>query len=245
MALISDTVTYHDLGTSLTGLLVRDDSAAGRRPGILLIHGGAGLDEHAREQARRWAGLDYVVFACDMYGDDAAGNRERIMSRVRALADDPALLVQRARAGLDVLRQDRDSDGRLAAVGYCFGGMAALSLARAGEPIAAAVSIHGSLKTPAPASPGSVQASLLICHGAADPHVPPADVTAFAAEMEHVGADWQLMMYGGALHGFTHRNAQPGATPGVAFDARADRRSFEQASRFLTEVFSLSDQEAA
>ena len=91
--------------------------------------------------------------------------------------------------------------------------MAALALARSGAGLAGVVSIHGSLATSAPARPGAVTAKVLACHGAADPHVPPADVAAFAAEMNHAEADWQLVMYGRALHGFTHRHAVPGATP--------------------------------
>ncbi|WP_127354690.1 dienelactone hydrolase family protein [Actinacidiphila soli] len=237
MPSIGHPLAYHDAGTPLTGVLYRGEAEQQTRPGILLIHGGAGLDDHARDQAQRWAALGYVVLACDMYGDGVAGDRQRIMSCVTALRDDPATLVTRARAGLDALRDCPDTDGRFAAVGFCFGGMAALTLARSGEGIAGAVSIHGSLTTPAPAQPHTVRAKILACHGASDPHVPPADVTAFTQEMEDARADWQLIMYGGALHGFTHRHTQPGATPGVAYDERADRRSFATASQFLAEAF--------
>ena len=98
------------------------------------------------------------------------------------------------------------------------------------------VSIHGSLATSAPARPGAVTARILACHGAADPHVPPADVAAFAAEMNRAEADWQLVMYGRAQHGFTHRHAVPGATPGVGYDRLADERSFAAARVFLAEA---------
>ena len=236
---IERTLAYTDGETPLTGALYRDESQQKELPGVLLIHGGAGLDDHARHQAQRWAALGYVVLACDMYGDGVAGDRQRIMTCVTALRDDPALLVSRARAGLDALRNQAETDGRLAAVGFCFGGMAALALARSGEGIAGAVSIHGSLKTSAPAEPHAVRAKILVCHGASDPHVPPADVAAFTQEMEDACADWQLIMYSGAQHGFTHRHAQPGATPGVAYDERADRLSFAAASRFLADAFAM------
>jgi dienelactone hydrolase len=160
------------------------------------------------------------------------------MRCVRALRDDPVALVRRGRAGLDALREVSGTDGRIAAVGFCFGGMAALALARSGQEIAGAVSIHGSLATPAPAQPHAVRARILVCHGASDPHVPAEDVVAFTGEMEAAHADWRLTMYGGAVHGFTHRHAQPGATAGVAYDERADRRSFADASRFVAETFS-------
>jgi dienelactone hydrolase len=204
----------------------------------MLIHGGAGLDEHAREQARRYAALGYVVLACDMLGDGVAGDRDRVIGCLTALRDDPALMARRARAGLAALARSPEADGRAAAVGFCFGGMVALTLARSGAPLAGAVSIHGSLATSAPAQPGAVRARVLACHGAADPHVPPGHVTAFAQEMDTAGADWQLIMYGGAQHGFTHASAVPGAVPGVAYDPRADHRSFTAASAFLADVFS-------
>jgi dienelactone hydrolase len=203
----------------------------------MLIHGGAGLDDHAREQAGRYAALGYVVLACDMLGDGVAGNRERVIGCLTALRDDPALMARRARAGLAALSRCPGVDGRAAAIGFCFGGMVSLTLARSGEPLGGAVSVHGSLATSQPAQPGAVRARVLACHGAADPHVPPGDVTAFAREMDAAGADWQLIMYGGAAHGFTHARATPGAVPGVAYDSRADHRSFTAISGFLAEAF--------
>ena len=229
-------LSYRDLDTSLTGLFCRNDAQERQRPGILLIHGGAGLDAHAREQACRYAALGYAVLACDMFGDGIAGDRERVMTCLLALRDDPDLLVRRGRAGLAALAGCPEVAGPTAAVGFCFGGMAALALARAGTSLAGVVSIHGSLATSAPARPGAVTAKILACHGAADPHVPPADVAAFAEEMNHAEADWQLVMYGRALHGFTHQHAVPGATPGVAYDRLADERSFEAARAFLAEA---------
>ena len=233
---------YRDLETPLTGVLCRDEALAGPRPGILLVHGGAGLDEHARQQARRYAALGYVVFACDMLGDGVAGDRDRVIGCLTALRDDAALLVRRARAGLAALADSAGTDGpgtdgRVAAVGFCFGGLAVLQLARSGEPMAASVSIHGSLATSRAAEPGAVRARLLVCHGALDPHVPLADVTAFAGEMNGAGADWQLIMYGGAMHGFTHADARPGAVPGVGYDEQADHRSFAAVRAFLAEAF--------
>jgi dienelactone hydrolase len=232
---------YRDLETPLTGALFRDEAAPNARPGLLLIHGGAGLDDHARGQARRYAALGYVVLACDMLGDGVAGDRDRVINCLTTLRDDPPLMARRARAGLRELLRCPGTDGLVAAIGFCFGGMAALALARSGESMAGAVSIHGTLATAKPARPGAVRARLLICHGARDPHVPLGDVTAFAAEMDAAGADWQLIMYGGAQHGFTHSNATPGAVPGVAYDPVADARSFSAACGFLADIFTAGD----
>jgi dienelactone hydrolase len=253
-AIAARDLSYQDLDLPLTGLLCWDDAQDDPRPGILLIHGGAGLDAHAREQARRYAGIGYTVLACDMFGPGVAGNRERVMACLLALRDDPDLLVRRARAGLAALAGCPEAAEPQAAVGFCFGGMAALALARAGADLtgtdltgaglagaglAGVVSIHGRLATTRPAVSGTVTARILVCHGASDPHVPPGDVTAFAAEMNQADADWELVMYGRAMHGFTHRHAipgAPGAMPGVAYDRLADERSFAAARAFLAET---------
>jgi dienelactone hydrolase len=240
MATATRTVTYTDQETALTGFLAWDDTARHPLPGLLLVHGGAGLDDHAKGQAQRYAAHGYTVLACDMFGDGVAGNRERVMACLVGLRDDPRLLSRRAQAGLAVLATCPEADGRFAAVGFCFGGLAVLTLARSGADLLGVISIHGSLATAKPAEPGAVRAKVLACHGALDPHVPLADVTRFAEEMDHARVDWQLIMYGGAMHGFTHEHAVPGATPGVAYDALADQRSFLAARAFLAEVMEQS-----
>jgi dienelactone hydrolase len=234
------TVTYNDQETTLTGFLAWDDAARQPRPGLLLAHGGAGLDDHAKGQARRYAAHGYTVLACDMFGDGVAGDRERVIACLMGLRDDPQRLARRAQAGLTALAACPEADGRFAAVGFCFGGLTVLTLARSGAGLMGVVSMHGSLATARPAEPGTVKAKVLACHGALDPHVPLADVTRFAEEMDHARVDWQLIMYGGAMHGFTHEHAVPGATPGVAYDALADQRSFLAARTFLAEALKRS-----
>ena len=229
-------LSYADLDCRLTGILHWAGADDRPRPGILLVHGGAGLDDHARGQAHRYAELGYVVLACDMFGQGVTGDRERTMATLTAMRDDPTLLARRARAGLTALAGCPQVGPEHAAVGFCFGGMAALALARAGADLAAVVSIHGSLATSRPARPGEVRASVLVCHGALDPHVPMSDVTAFTVEMGHAQADWQLVVHGGAMHGFTHEHAVPGAVPGVAYDPVADQRSFAASRSFLAEA---------
>jgi dienelactone hydrolase len=230
-------IRYQDNDTPLTGFLVWDDARGGRRPGILVLHGGAGLDDHAKERARRLASLGYVAFACDMYGDGVAGDRQRVMARIMELRDDPERLCRRAQAGIQILASRPEADGRLAAVGYCFGGMTVLQLARSGAELAGVVSVHGSLKTTSPAQPSRMKAKMLVCHGALDPHVPMTDVMAFSEEMNRAEADWQLLILGGAMHGFTHEDAAQSKMPGVAYHAVADTRSSAAIKIFLAELF--------
>jgi dienelactone hydrolase len=234
MKMNTEEVAYRDGDTELTGQFTWDAERGEKRPGILVVHGGAGLDSHAKGRAKRLTELGFVAFACDMYGNGVAGNRERVVARIAELRDDSAKLCQRAGAGIDVLRSHPHVDGRVAAVGYCFGGMVALELARSGADIAGVVSVHGSLSRTRPAQTGVVKAKILVCHGALDPHVPMTQVNAFVQEMNEADADWQLIVYGGAMHGFTHETGP--VMPGVAYDAVADARSAAAMEDFFSEI---------
>jgi dienelactone hydrolase len=241
MAIVSEPAPYRDGALSLTGQVYRDDSLTGPRPGILMVHGAGGLDGHITDQGARYVSLGYVVFAADMFGPGVAGpgvasDREKAMKAIAELRGAPDALIARARAGLAELERLPDSDGRHAAVGFCFGGTTVITTARHGLPLAGVVSMHGALATVRPALPDSMHVPLLACHGADDPHVPMSDVVAFAEEMRLAGADWQLNAYGGAVHGFTHKHAVPGGG-GIAYHEPTDRRSFAAARSFLTEVF--------
>ncbi|MGD1095272.1 MAG: dienelactone hydrolase family protein, partial [Bryobacteraceae bacterium] len=232
-------ITYDDGDTSLTGFLAWDEMRQDRRPGIMVVHGSAGLDNHAKSRSQRLAEMGFVVFACDMFGDGVAGDRQRVLARIKELTGDPTRLCQRARAGIEVLASHPQVDGRLAAVGYCFGGMTVLELARAGIELAAVVSVHGSLKTTRPAQTAAVKAKILVCHGALDPHVPASDVTGFMEEMNLAGVDYQFIVYGGAMHGFTHEDAAIFKAPGVAYHPLADARSSTAMQVFFDQVFAL------
>jgi dienelactone hydrolase len=235
MTMDTQAMAYRDGETELTGEFAWNAERQEKRPGILVLHGGAGLDSHAKGRAKRLAELGYIAFACDMYGNGVAGDRQRVMARIAELRDDTAKLCQRATAGVDVLLSHPQVDRRIAVVGYCFGGMVALELARSGAEIVGAVSVHGSLGTQRPAQAGAVKAKILVCHGALDPHVPMTQVNAFEQEMNDAGADWQLIVYGGAMHGFTHESGP--TLPGVGYHAAADSRSGAAIQHFLSELF--------
>jgi dienelactone hydrolase len=235
MGLVSRPIPYRDGQLSLTGQLWIDESRSDRRPGLLLVHGAGGLDAHIADQAARYVDLGFAVFAPDMFGPGVAGDRAKALGAIAALRADPDTLVARARAGLDQLIAVPETDGRYAALGFCFGGQTVLTMARAGLPLAGVVSMHGALATARPATPDSMTVPVLVCHGADDPHVPMPDVVAFVAEMQAGGADWQLNVYGGAVHGFTHR-VVPSVAPGIAYHEPTDRRSFAAARLFLDEV---------
>ena len=236
MRLETEPIVYRDGEATLTGFLALDAERTGKRPGVLVVHGGAGLDDHARGRARRFAEAGFVVFACDMYGEGVTGNRERIMRVIGELRVSRDAIARRVDAARDILLSRPEIDGRMAAVGYCFGGMIVLEYARSGAPISAVVSVHGSLESPSPANPSSIRARVLVCHGALDPHVPMSQVTTFAEEMKNAGADYQLIVYGNAMHGFTHETAT-GQQPGVLYHAQTDARSSIAIQDFFDELF--------
>jgi len=141
-------------------------------------------------------------------------------------------------AALDTLKAQPNVDSkRLAAIGYCFGGTAVLELARSGATLAGVVSFHGGLDTPNPTDARNIKAKVLALHGADDPFVPPEQVQAFEDEMRQAGVDWQLIAYGGAVHGFTNPANGTDNSKGAAYNAAADHRSWQQMQVFFAELF--------
>lgn len=213
------------------------------RPGVLVVHEGLGLNEHAMERARMIAGLGYVALAADMFGDRRqARNLEEARALIGELRDDPAKLRARGRAAIATLAALPQVDaGRLGAIGFCFGGSVVLELARDGADLRGVVSFHDVLTTKVPAVVGTMRASLLVCTGADDPLAPAEQVTAFEEEMRAAGVgDWQVISYGDTLHGFTNPAADGSILPAALYNERSDRRSWAAMKSFLGEVFSLS-----
>jgi len=235
----TEIVQYREGDTALEGYLAYDDSIRGKRPGVLVVHEWYGLNDYARKRAEMIAGLGYIALAADIYGK---GVRPKDAAEASALSgkykSDRALLRARAKAGLDFLgRHSLVDASRLAAVGYCFGGTAVLELARSGAGLSGVVSFHGGLDSPAPGDAANITGKVLALHGADDPFVKPAEVAAFQEEMRNAGVDWQMVYYGGAVHSFTNPASGTDKSRGVAYDERADRRSWVAMINFLQEIF--------
>jgi dienelactone hydrolase len=236
-AVQSRTVDYDHNGSALEGYLAWDDRYEGARPGVLVVHEWYGLNDYARRRADQLAELGYIAFAADIYGKGVrpTNNEEAGAEAGKYRADRP-LLRGRAMAGLDALLHAPNVDReRIAAIGYCFGGMTVLELARSGADIDGVVSFHGSYTTDMPAQPGQVKAKVLVLHGAADPATPWDQVLALKDEMEAAQVDWQLVAYAGALHAFT--NPEVNRPPNAAYHPDADRRSWEDMLQFFAELF--------
>ena len=232
-------IEYKHGDVVLQGYLAYDDAVEGKRPGVLVAHEWTGHNPYARRRAEQLAKLGYVAFALDMYGKGVtAKDRQEAAQMAQRFKDDRRLMRGRARAGLDVLRQQPQTDPRrIAAIGYCFGGTTVLELARSGADVAGVVSFHGALDTPDPADAKNVKGKVLVLHGADDPFVPDEQVAAFRDEMRDAKVDWHLVAYGGAVHSFTNPDADKANAPGVKYDEKADRRSWDAMKVFFEEIF--------
>ena len=222
------------------GALIYDENVSGKRPAVLLAPNWMGVTDTAIQRGELVAENRYVVFVADMYG---AGTRPADFGEAAALANplraDAIEQRSRVKAAFETMiaqAQKRSLiDDRRAAVGFCFGGGNVLELARDGADLAAAVSIHGDLKTAQPAGKGTIKAALLVAHGALDPVAPRADRDAFEAEMNAAGAKWQMVTFSGVLHAYTDQGAD---VPGIAaWDEPATRQTYALAHQFLADAY--------
>jgi dienelactone hydrolase len=238
MAIISNTVAYVDGDTTLEGFFAFDDASTALRPLVLIQHTWAGRDDFVLEKAGQLAALGYVGFAVDMYGNGKVGNSpEENASLMQPFIDDRAMLQQRVLAALKAAKcLPWVDDSRCAVIGFCFGGLCALDLARTGIDIRGVVSFHGLLNAPDNLRDTRIQAKVLALHGYNDPLARPEQILAFADEMTAAGADWQLHAYGNTVHAFTNPLVHDVAG-GFSFDALANRRSWQAMQNFFTEIF--------
>jgi dienelactone hydrolase len=231
-------VTYAAGQTTLKGFIAWDAAAAGKRPGVLVVHEWWGFSEHERNQARRLAAAGYVALAVDMFGDGKTTSHPQEAAAFAGEATkDPATVVARFNAALEALKADPNVDPeRIGAIGYCFGGMVVLSMARAGADLDAVASFHGALPSGTVDS-GTVRAHVLIATGGADPFVPKAAVEKFTAEMEKAGAALHVQTYPNAKHGFTNPAAGTHGMDQLAYDAAADTASWQAMRALFAEVW--------
>jgi len=229
-------IEYESDGTRLRGYLA-DGSGGRAAPAILVAHEAPGVGDHVRARAQRLANLGYVAFALDLYGEEGFPLDEA-MRRHSEMMSTPGLVFRRACAALDVLLSRPGVDpARVAAIGFCQGGVTVLELARGGAPIRCAIGFHPGLVRPAGSHDGPVEAKVLMMIGDTDPIVPPEHRTAFAAEMTAKGADWQLHVFGGVGHSFTNPAIDALGMPGFAYDKAADQRSWAMMLALLREEF--------
>jgi dienelactone hydrolase len=229
---------YDGGGVASLGYLALPDQQ-GKRPGILVVHEAPGLDTHPKRRAEMLAELGYVALAADLYGMGVVGNGpEEAFALMGPLREDPDRLRGRVRAGLNALAAvSAVEETQLGAIGFCFGGMSVLELARSGAPVAGVVAFHGLLETKRIAARSDIKGKVLVCTGGADPLVPAEQVDRFRKEMVEAGADVQIIIYGDAKHSVTNTAAETVPLPGFGYSQLADKRSWSAMQSFFKEIF--------
>lgn len=238
-AVVSKPVEYKIGDAVFEGTIAYDDKATTPRPGVLVVHQWMGPTQHEFTVANHLAALGYVAFVADIYGK---GVRPKDADEAGAQAgkfkNDRALLRTRAAGALEAMKAQPQVDpAKVAAIGYCFGGMGALELARAGAPLLGVVSFHGTLNNPTPADARNIHGKVLVLHGEADPFVKPDEVAAFRKEMDDAGVTYTFIGYPGAVHAFTQKSAGFDPSKGAAYNANADVKSWQAMKDFLAAIF--------
>jgi len=235
----SRTVDYKIGDESFEGVFVYPQSAKGKLPGVVMVHNWLGVSDETKRQAERVARLGVAVFAVDVYGKGARPKSpQEAMSVSGKFKGDRKLFRQRVVRGLEVLREQKEVDpAKTMAVGYCFGGTGAIELARAGADVQAVVSFHGGLDSPTPADGKNIKATVVALQGADDPFVKAVDIAAFQNEMRTNNVDWNMTVYGGAVHSFTDTSAGSDPKTGRAYNENADKRSFEVLAGLVNDLY--------
>ena len=242
MSIRKRSLRYADGGTALQATVAWDDSSDERRPGVLVAHAWRGRSEFEDDKAEMLARLGYVGFALDLYGAGVCGSSPaENAALMQPFLDDRTMLADRLQVALAELRSlDPVDPSRIGAIGFCFGGLCVLDLARSGADVAGVVSFHGLLAPPPGSGSSPITAKILVLHGWDDPMATPEAVVELGRELGARGADWQLHAYGNTLHAFTNPAADDVAS-GLRYDPVAERRSLRSMRDFFEDLFNTNN----
>lgn len=232
-------VTYSYNGQTLNGFLAWDDAQAGKRPGVLVVHEWWGLNDYAKKRAEQLAGMGYVAFACDMYGDGKLVDNPKAAGELAGgLRKDHKTWMGRALAAVKVLQDDPNVDpSKIAAIGYCFGGSTALELANTASPIVAAVGFHAALPPIDAEKAKKIKARILIAHGADDTFISDESIKQTKDAYDAAKVNYRFVAYPGAVHSYTVPDADSRNIKGIAYNAAADRQSWADMQKLFAEAF--------
>ncbi|GJM30047.1 MAG: dienelactone hydrolase [Cyclobacteriaceae bacterium] len=241
ISLRGEVVNYSVDTTELTGYIVYENSHEKKRPGVIVIHEWWGHNDYVRERADMLAEAGYTALALDMYGDGKLAEHPDDAGKFAGMVMSNMDLAQtRFDAAMELLKSHPTVDNeQIAAIGYCFGGSVALTMANAGKDLDAVAAFHSGVELPI--MPGAdLKAAVLVCNGAEDPFISEESVTAFKEAMDAAGADYKYISYPGAVHSFTSKRAD---AIGEKFDMplkyqkQADEASWQELQQLLNRVF--------
>lgn len=236
---VTKKVAYKDGDVELQGFFAWDDSVQGKRPGVLVVHEWWGLDDYARSRAKQLAGMGYVAFALDMYGEGKVTEHpEEAGKWAGMIRKNQKAWQQRAVAGLKVLKGNDLVDGsKLAAIGYCFGGSTVLQLAYTGADLKAAVVFHGALPVATSEQAKRIKSRILVCHGSEDPLIEGETTLKFQTALNEADVDYEFIAYGNTRHSFTNPGADKRNIPALKYNKQSDERSWRQMKQTFADAF--------
>lgn len=239
MQLQTKKIEYHDGDTLLEGYCAYNANITGKRPAVLISHDWSGRTDFACQKAEKLAEMGYVAFALDMFGQgNFPTTNEKRMACIQPFFQDRAALLRRITAAFDVVdKLSFVNNAKIGAIGFCFGGMCVLDLARSGADVRGVVSFHGILTPSTVSSNKPIRSKVLVLHGHEDPMVPPEQVAAFQNEMTVAKVDWQVHAYGNTKHSFTNPSAND-TELGLIYNKIAEKRSWIAMTDFFAEVLS-------
>lgn len=238
MAVETRAIDYAHEGKTFEGLLAIDGAGTGKRPAVLISHAWAGRSPGEEAYARDIAALGYRGFALDLYGKGVFGKtNEECQALMTPLTSNRPLLQERLLNVIEVVKALPEVDAsRIAIIGFCFGGLCALDVARTGADIRGAASFHGLFSAPGNTKGRKIKAKVIAFHGYDDPMVKPEEIVALGNELTEAGADWQIHAYGGVMHAFMNPLANDPAF-GTVYNKRAADRAWKAMTLFLEECF--------
>lgn len=232
-------VSYTHDGVTMKGYLAWDDAKTGKRPAVLVVHEWWGLNDYAKKRAEQLAGMGYVAFAADMYGNGKVVDNPKDAGMLAGgLRKDHAAWMGRANAAVKVLQDDPNVDAsKIAAIGYCFGGSTALELANTASPIVAAVGFHAALPPIDAEKAKKIKARILIAHGADDTFISDESIKQTKDAYDAAKVNYRFVAYPGAVHSYTVPGADERNIKGIRYNAAADRQSWEDMQKLFGEAF--------
>lgn len=231
-------IEYKDGEKVFEGFLAYDDHAKGKLPGVVIFHNWLGLTKETEVKAIEFAKLGVVAFAGDIYGKGIRPTNPKDAGELAGkYKSDRSLLRSRVNLALDELKKQKNIDSnKLVTAGYCFGGTAALELGRSGAPLKGIITYHGGLSNPTPADAKNIKGKVLTFHGGIDPFVPKEEVDLYLKEMNEAKVDYEFVAFANAVHSFTDTNAGNDISKGAAYNASADKESFEITKSFISNL---------
>jgi len=236
-AVVTREITYKIDTTAFRGFLAYDDAIKAKRPGILVVHEWWGLNDFTKSKAKDLAALGYVAFAADMYGNGITTTDPKMAGTLAGGVRGTPKMRQRVKAAFDELLSLPQVDAaRTAAIGFCFGGTAALELAYSGAPVKAIVTFHGGLFPATAVDLRNIKAKILVLHGADDPTMKPEAISQFQDALRSAHADWQMVYFGNSVHAFTNPANGADNSKGMAYNPLSAERSWKYMRDFFAEV---------